>query len=138
MSEVLEQFRRIARARPQRLLLAEGGDERVVRAAAAIGRGGLADVAVVGIPDEVRGKPAAGRTSRRARCRWWTPARRTRSSAPPGRWPRRAATGWRPPIATATRATRCSRRGAGAARRADLFVAGATRPPPTCCARRCG
>jgi len=54
MSEVLDQFRRIARARPQRLLLAEGGDERVVRAAAAIGRGGLADVAVVGIPDEVR------------------------------------------------------------------------------------
>jgi phosphate acetyltransferase len=51
---VLERFRRIAKAKPQRLLLAEGGDERVVRAADRIGRAGLADVAVVGEPAEVR------------------------------------------------------------------------------------
>jgi phosphate acetyltransferase len=51
---VLERFRRIAKAKPQRLLLAEGGDERVVRAADRIGRAGLADVAVVGDPAEVR------------------------------------------------------------------------------------
>jgi phosphate acetyltransferase len=51
---VLERFRRVAKAKPQRLLLAEGGDERVVRAADRIGRAGLADVAVVGEPAEVR------------------------------------------------------------------------------------
>jgi len=54
VSDVLERFRRIAKAKPQRLLLAEGGDERVVRAADRIGRAGLADVAVVGTASEVR------------------------------------------------------------------------------------
>jgi phosphate acetyltransferase len=54
MSEVLERFRRLAKARPQRLLLAEGDDERVVRAADRIGRAGLAEVAVVGLPAQVR------------------------------------------------------------------------------------
>src|SRR6185369_17441518 len=54
VSDVLERFRRIAKAKPQSLLLAEGGDERVVRAADRIGRAGLADVAVVGTASEVR------------------------------------------------------------------------------------
>ena len=54
MSDVLDRFRRIAKAKPQRLLLAEGGDKRVVRAADRIARAGLADVAVVGTPSEVR------------------------------------------------------------------------------------
>lgn len=54
MSHVLERIRQQARARPQRLLLAEGGDERVLRAADRIRREGLAEVAIVGAPLEVR------------------------------------------------------------------------------------
>jgi phosphate acetyltransferase len=54
VSEVLERFRRLARARPQRLLLAEGDDERVVRAADQIRRLGTAEVALVGSADVVR------------------------------------------------------------------------------------
>ncbi len=54
MSDVLERFRRLARARPQRLLLAEGDDERVVRAADRIGRLGVAEVALVGTSEVVR------------------------------------------------------------------------------------
>jgi len=48
MSVVLDRLRRRARLRPQRLLLAEAGDERVVRAAATLVRDGLAEVGVVG------------------------------------------------------------------------------------------
>ncbi len=48
MSAVLERLRRVARLRPRRLLLAEAGDERVVRAAAALAGAGLAVVGVVG------------------------------------------------------------------------------------------
>jgi phosphate acetyltransferase len=48
VSAVLERLRRVARLRPRRLLLAEAGDERVVRAAALLARDGLAEVAVVG------------------------------------------------------------------------------------------
>jgi phosphate acetyltransferase len=54
VSEVLDRFRRLARARPQRLLLAEGEDERVVRAADRIARMGVAEVALVGSADVVR------------------------------------------------------------------------------------
>jgi len=54
VSDVLERFRRLARARPQRLLLAEGDDERVVRAADRIGRLGVAEVALVGTSEVVR------------------------------------------------------------------------------------
>jgi phosphate acetyltransferase len=54
VSDVLERFQRLARARPQRLLLAEGDDERVVRAADRIGRLGVAEVALVGAHDVVR------------------------------------------------------------------------------------
>lgn len=54
MSEVLERFRRIARARPQRLLLAEGDDDRVVRAADRIAKLGVAEVAIVGSAGMVR------------------------------------------------------------------------------------
>jgi phosphate acetyltransferase len=54
VSDVLERFQRLARARPQRLLLAEGDDERVVRAADRIGRLGVAEVALVGTSEVVR------------------------------------------------------------------------------------
>ena len=54
MSATLERIRRIARLKPQRLLLAEAGDERVVRAAEAIRRERLAEVAIVGTAEEVR------------------------------------------------------------------------------------
>jgi phosphate acetyltransferase len=54
MNGVMEHIRRAARLRTQRLLLAEGGDERVVRAADRLQRQGLAEVALVGDPDEVR------------------------------------------------------------------------------------
>ncbi|HEY2956212.1 MAG TPA: phosphate acyltransferase [Candidatus Eisenbacteria bacterium] len=54
MSAVLERIRRIARLRPQRLLLAEAGDERVVRAAERLRRERLAEVAFVGSPAEVQ------------------------------------------------------------------------------------
>jgi phosphate acetyltransferase len=48
MSEILDRIRREARLRPRRLLLAEAEDERVVRAAAALSRGALAEVGIVG------------------------------------------------------------------------------------------
>jgi len=54
MSAVLERIRRLARLKPQRLLLAEPGDERVVRAAEALRRERLAEVAIVGAAEEVR------------------------------------------------------------------------------------
>jgi phosphate acetyltransferase len=54
MSAILDRIRKLARSTPQRLLLAEGGDERVLRAADRIRREGLAEVAVVGSPAEVR------------------------------------------------------------------------------------
>jgi septum formation protein len=54
MNGVMDEIRGAAKQRVQRLLLAEGGDERVVRAADRIQRLGIAEVAVVGAPDEVR------------------------------------------------------------------------------------
>jgi phosphate acetyltransferase len=54
MSAVLERIRRVARLQPQRLLLAEPGDERVVRAAEGIKRERLAEVAIVGAESEVK------------------------------------------------------------------------------------
>jgi phosphate acetyltransferase len=48
VSAVLERIRRTARLRPQRLLLAEADDERVVRAAEKLARERLAAVGVVG------------------------------------------------------------------------------------------
>ncbi len=48
MSGILERIRRTARLRPQRLLLAEAGDERVVRAAGKLVRDRIAEVGVVG------------------------------------------------------------------------------------------
>jgi len=54
VSETLERFRRLARARPQRLLLAEAEDDRVVRAADRIARLGVADVALVGSAEVAR------------------------------------------------------------------------------------
>jgi phosphate acetyltransferase len=60
VSAVLERIRRVARLYPQRLLLAEGGDERVVRAAARLARDRIADVGIVG------GRDALKTTARRA------------------------------------------------------------------------
>jgi phosphate acetyltransferase len=54
MSQALERIRRVARLKPQRLLLAEGGDDRVVRAADRLAREKLAEVALLGPRDEVR------------------------------------------------------------------------------------
>jgi phosphate acetyltransferase len=54
MSAVLDRIRRLARLKPQRLLLAEAGDERVVRAADDLRRERLAEVAIVGDLAEVR------------------------------------------------------------------------------------
>jgi phosphate acetyltransferase len=51
---VLDGIRRAAKLRPQRLLLAEAGDERVVGAAAALAREGLARVGVLGAGEELR------------------------------------------------------------------------------------
>jgi phosphate acetyltransferase len=54
MSAVMERLRRQARLRPRRLVLTEGEDERVVRAAERLTRERLAEVAVIGAPDAVR------------------------------------------------------------------------------------
>ena len=54
MTEVLAGLRRRARATPRRLVLVEGEDERVVRAAAALAAGALAQVALCGPPERVR------------------------------------------------------------------------------------
>ena len=54
MSALMDRVRRAARARVQRLVLAEPGDERVVRAADRIAREGLARVQFVGSPEALR------------------------------------------------------------------------------------
>jgi len=54
MSGLLERVRRSARARVQRLALAEPADERVVKAADRLAREGLAKVQFIGPPDVVR------------------------------------------------------------------------------------
>jgi len=54
MSAVLDRIRRLARQPRRRLLLPEGGDERIVRAADRIAREGWADVALMGGREEVR------------------------------------------------------------------------------------
>jgi phosphate acetyltransferase len=50
MSVTLDRIRRLAKAKRQRLLLAEADDERVVRAAVKLAREGLAHVSLVGDP----------------------------------------------------------------------------------------
>ena len=52
MSRVLERIRREAQAAPRRLLLAEAGDPRIVRAAARLARERIARVTLVGDPAE--------------------------------------------------------------------------------------
>jgi phosphate acetyltransferase len=54
MSAAIERIRRMARQRLQRLILPEGTDERALRAAAVLARERLAEVALGGVPDEVR------------------------------------------------------------------------------------
>ena len=54
MSAVVERIRRAARARPQRLILPESGDERVLRAAERLSRERLATVALIGTREALR------------------------------------------------------------------------------------
>jgi phosphate acetyltransferase len=54
MSAVIEAIRRAARARVQRLVLAEAGDDRVVRAAERLARDRIANVSLLGSRDEAR------------------------------------------------------------------------------------
>jgi len=54
MSAAIDRIRRMARQRVQRLILPEGHDERVLRAAAVLSRDRLAEVALGGAPDAVR------------------------------------------------------------------------------------
>ena len=54
MSQALERIRRIARAAPRRLLLAETADERIVSAAGKLARDGLAKVSLRGPPSEAQ------------------------------------------------------------------------------------
>jgi phosphate acetyltransferase len=54
MSGTMERIRRIAKAKPQRLALAETGDERIVAAAAKLAREGLAKVCLIGPPEQAR------------------------------------------------------------------------------------
>jgi phosphate acetyltransferase len=54
MSSTMERIRRIAGSHRQRLLFAEANDERIVAAASRIARDKLADVALIGSPDEAR------------------------------------------------------------------------------------
>jgi phosphate acetyltransferase len=54
MTAVLEAIRRTARARVQRLVLAESNDDRVVRAADRLSRDRIAEVTLIGARDEVR------------------------------------------------------------------------------------
>lgn len=50
----MERIRKLAKANPRRLALAETGDERIVAAAAKLARDGLAKVRLIGPPDEAR------------------------------------------------------------------------------------
>lgn len=54
MSGTMDRIRKLAKAKPQRLALAEPGDERIVAAAAKLARDGLAKVSLIGPPDESR------------------------------------------------------------------------------------
>ncbi len=54
MSGALDRIRKLAKSKRQRLALAEAGDERIVTAAAKLARDGLAEVVLVGPPEEAR------------------------------------------------------------------------------------
>ena len=54
MSGTMERIRKLAKGKPQRLALAETGDERIVAAASRLAREGLAKVCLIGPPDEAR------------------------------------------------------------------------------------
>src|ERR1035438_717154 len=55
MVGILESIKNRARVQRQRIVLPEGGDERIVRAAAMIAAERLADVILLGNPDQLRG-----------------------------------------------------------------------------------
>ncbi|MEO5618942.1 MAG: phosphate acyltransferase, partial [Candidatus Eisenbacteria bacterium] len=65
MSAILERIRRVAKTPRRRLVLPEGGDERVVRAAELLAREGLAEVALAGTRDETRAAAARAGASLR-------------------------------------------------------------------------
>jgi phosphotransacetylase len=52
--DVMDRIRRLARAKPQRLLLPEASDERVVLAAERLRRGAIADVSIVGRAEDLK------------------------------------------------------------------------------------
>ena len=54
MSVVLDRIRRVAKQPKRRLILPEGGDERIVQAAGVLARDGIADIAIAGDRDAVR------------------------------------------------------------------------------------
>lgn len=54
MAGAMERIRRLAKARPRRLALAEAGDERIVVAATRLARDGIAKVSLIGPPEEAR------------------------------------------------------------------------------------
>jgi phosphate acetyltransferase len=60
MSAILESIRRTARARPQRLILAEAEDERIVRAADRLSRERIAEVSVQGSRTALRATARRG------------------------------------------------------------------------------
>lgn len=58
MSAILDRIRRAAKQPRRRLILPEGGDDRIVRAAERLAREGIADIAIAGGRDEVRAAAA--------------------------------------------------------------------------------
>lgn len=60
MTDVMDRIRRLARSRPQRLLLPEAGDPRIVSAAERIRKVGTAEVSLLGSAEDLR---AAARAS---------------------------------------------------------------------------
>jgi phosphate acetyltransferase len=128
MSAILDRIRRQARLDPRRLVLAEGDDERVVRAADRLSRGKLAEVTLIG------GRETARATARRAEVALL--GVRLQDAADPTEIERtaaalRAARGDRLSAADADRYARDPVFQAAARVRdglADCFVAGASRP----------
>jgi phosphate acetyltransferase len=128
MTSVLDRIRRQACLDPRRLVLAEGDDERVVRAADRLSRGKLAEVTLIGARETVRA------TARRAEVALL--GVRQQDAADPAEIERttaalRAARGDRLNAADADRYARDPVFQAAARVRdgmADCFVAGASRP----------
>ena len=138
MSAAIERIRRMARQRPQRLILAEGGDERAVRAAATLQRERLAEVSLGGALAETR------ETARRAGASLGgvtllDAAAPAEIERPAGALDLGRALEAARRIGRATRATRSFRPRRGYARAWPTASWPEPRAPPrTCCAPRCG